>query len=272
MSYILNKIKGFIVGAFLSTKKIDELLVTSNKDIQGSINETGIHQTKKHKSNFINKLIKGEINELYLKNFYKILKRSDQIFYSLNNEKEYDDFVSGVKAVSEIDKPRVVNFNKFSFEFFTKNDTIKLLYNEEIFKALREVVSDDGDSFKISDLRRSKMIKHRLSLNRKNDVVNKLEEITEYIRIVENRSSKLFIEFYIPLKYGVSEIPTRGSIFKQLTDISGGKFVDKYGDIFEFEIDDYIKRGATTKYHVLYFKLSDFNITDGVERIIKKKQ
>ena len=99
------------------------------------------------------------------------------------------------------------------------------------------------DAIDIVDINKiSKQFKFPLEVIRENEVVNKIEKLTEFLHVKKIGFEFRQLEFFIPLKYKTSEIEEDSDIFKQLTDFQQVFIRDDYGQLIGFAVNNYVKR------------------------------
>jgi hypothetical protein len=108
-----------------------------------------------------------------------------------------------------------------------------------------------------------KALKRRFPLRiiRENDeVVNKLERLTEYLHIKKITSELRLLEFFIPSMYKSFEVSENSDIFAELTSINQVWISDEYGTMYGYKINDYYKRSL-----IYSDKNSDFLLYDVIK-------
>lgn len=99
------------------------------------------------------------------------------------------------------------------------------------------------DAIDIVDINKiSKQFRFPINVIRENEVVNKIEELTEFLHVKKIGFEFRQLEFFIPLKYKTTEIETDSDVFKQITDIQQVFIRDDYGQLQGFAINNYVKR------------------------------
>jgi hypothetical protein len=75
-----------------------------------------------------------------------------------------------------------------------------------------------------------------------NSVLNKIEQLTEFLHVKKIGFDSKRFEFFIPLKFKTETIEDGSIIFNELININSIFIKDAYGDLIAYRIDEYIKR------------------------------
>ena len=110
----------------------------------------------------------------------------------------------------------------------------------EIVETKREV-SDTGFEG-LNSYEKSKQRKFPLKIVRKEEVPNKIEQLTQYLHVKKINSKHRILEFFIPKKYKLFEISEENDIFTEITDIDQVWLTDEYGGRYGYTVNDYRKR------------------------------
>lgn len=117
----------------------------------------------------------------------------------------------------------------------------------------------------------ARMKKYPLTIVRKNQVVNRIEQLTEFLHVKQVTEQHKILEFFIPKKFKLEEITDDDPIFQELISIDQVWFKDEYGDRNSYKITKYHKRGEYKKYtekgelNPNGFDIIKFTATDIVE-------
>jgi hypothetical protein len=107
-----------------------------------------------------------------------------------------------------------------------------------------DVIEAKGDGFEVKDMElKSKQFEFPIKAYRDDEtIVNKIEQLTEYVHIKQTAFEYRQLEFFIPLKYGTSEIEEDSVIFKELINIKGIFVKNDYGEKLGFGVIKFLKR------------------------------
>ena len=136
----------------------------------------------------------------------------------------------------------------------TKDDDYELLYifnNKPIEVGLAKVVDvvektqkeNVNYEYEVHDIqRKSKQFEFPLKAVRNADVLNKIEELAEYLHVKKIGFEHRQLEFFIPLMYKTNEIGDDDKIFNELIDFREIFLKDEYGQLKGFGITKFLKR------------------------------
>jgi len=89
----------------------------------------------------------------------------------------------------------------------------------------------------------SKQFKFPINVIRENqDVINKIEELTEFLHVKKIGFEHRQLEFFIPLQFKTNELDEDSDIFKEIVNIKQVFIRDDYGELIGFGVNKYIKR------------------------------
>jgi len=74
------------------------------------------------------------------------------------------------------------------------------------------------------------------------DIVNRIEQLTEYLHVKKIGFEYRVLEFFIPLKFKTTELTDDSKIFKEILDIKEVFIRDDYGELKGFGIIKFMKR------------------------------
>jgi hypothetical protein len=86
------------------------------------------------------------------------------------------------------------------------------------------------------------------------EIVNKIEQLTEFLHVKKIGFEHRQFEFFIPLKFKTIEIQDDSIIFKELTDIKEIFIRDEYGELIGFGVTKYLKRITHNTHEVWKFQ------------------
>lgn len=283
MKKLLNKLKlklsllKFYIG--VSVAGADKIL----KSEDHSISEKDKKSTRKlHSNETLEKFYAGKADEKYTQQFYEILKKADLFMKKATPYKMAavaDRF--GMSLGREIIKGETVeehfgfydekhvNAGKTLLEVIdkeieerrTKDDDLKVIDMVDN-KAILPTISDSIEYALMSNLERAKLLKYPIKLIRDNDeIVNKLEMITEYMHVKRINDTHSQLEFFIDKKFKLDKIETEGEIFQELINIKQVQYNGKYEDKYIFNVLKFLKRyNHNDRYEVLKFFVQNVEI------------
>jgi hypothetical protein len=105
-------------------------------------------------------------------------------------------------------------------------------------------------------LNKSKQFKFPMSVVRHEDkeVLNKIEELTEYLHVKKIGFEHRILEFFIPLKFKINEVVTDSALFNEIIDVEEVHMRDEYGELKSFGLLKFEKRITHKTYEVLKFQ------------------
>ena len=249
------------------------LFNTENEILKADPNNLGEKnkyvQRMRHRNPVLEKFYAGQTDEKYVQDYYEILKKADLYMknatpfkmavgadrHGMNYGKEdkygrvhehfgFYDVKSkhAGKTLNEVIQEEMINRR-------TTDDDYELLHifdNKPIDTGLLKLPDDISDnvSFSVEDLiTKAKTIEFPMKVYRNdNEIVNKIEQITEFLHVKKIGFDFVLLEFFIPLKFKTNTIDEESKIFKELTDLDQIFFKDRYGKMIAFKVNDYVKR------------------------------
>lgn len=283
MKKLLNKLKlklsllKFYIG--VSVAGADKIL----KSEDHSVSEKDKKSTRKlHSNETLEKFYAGKADEKYTQQFYEILKKADIFMKKATPYKMAavaDRF--GMSLGREIIKGETVeehfgfydekhvNAGKTLLEVIdkeieerrTKDDNLKVIDMVDN-KAILPTISDSIEYALMSNLERAKLLKYPIKLIRENDdVVNKLEMLTEYMHVKRLDDTHSQLEFFVNKKFNLDKIETDSEIFQELINIKQVQYSGKYEDKYIFNVLKFLKRyNHNDRYEVLKFFVQNVEI------------
>jgi hypothetical protein len=137
----------------------------------------------------------------------------------------------------------------------TNDDDYELLYiftNKpievglaDIMDIVQETDKENVDhEFEVMDIwKKSRTFKFPIKAYREDEnVVNKIEELTEYLHVKKIGFEYRQLEFFIPLQFKTEEIEENSPIFNEITNIKSIFVKNDYGELVAFGINKLIKR------------------------------
>lgn len=115
----------------------------------------------------------------------------------------------------------------------------------------------ESDEYQVMDIaNKSKLFKFPIKVQRDNEyVVNKIEQLTEFLHIKKIGFEYRQLEFFIPLKFKTDKLDENSEIFKEITNIKSIFVRNDYGELMGFGIIEFKKRiKYNDTYDVLLFQ------------------
>ena len=250
-----------------------EILKANPDDLDESKKKT---TRKLHRNPLLEKFYAGQRDEKYVQDYYELLKKADKfiktatthqrlvaidrhmrhLYDDENNQKDqygrrynYTGFFDenhkhAGKTLGEV-------LDAEMEERRTKDDDLELLHifnNKPIEVGLASVFdvvekNDRDGNLIVKDLEnKSKQFQFPIKIMRDEDVLNKIEQLTEFLHIKKIGFEHRQLEFFIPLKYNTSGVTDQSNIFNELINIKAIYVRNEYGELVAFGITNYIKR------------------------------
>lgn len=237
-------------------------------------------QRKLHRNQLLEKFYAGKKDEKYMENYYEILRRSKKFLKESDPNKiaatadKHGNITYGQK-----DK---YGRRKEHFGFFdekhkhsgktigevltiemeerrTKDDDYQLLriYDNkpinvglvnifDVVEKTKEVSGEENYKENVFDiLSQSKQFKFPIRVLRKednNNVINKIEELTEFLHIKKIGFEHRQLEFFIPLKYKTNILENNSDIIKEIITFENIFINDEFGELQGYGIVKFMKR------------------------------
>ena len=230
------------------------------------------NQRMRHRNQLLEKFYAGQTDEKYVKDYYEVLKKADKFIrtatphqmavaadrhgmsYGMKDRygrryEHYGFFDDKHKhAGKTLGEVIAMEFE----ERRTKDDDLDIMYifnNKPVevgFEKILDVVEKkEGtlDEYEVKDLyKKSKTFQFPIQIVREKDVVNKIEELSEFLHVKKIGFEYRQLEFFIPLKFKTNELTEDSNIFKEIIDIQQVYVRDEYGEMIGFSVDKYFKR------------------------------
>ena len=231
------------------------------------------NQRMRHRNQLLEKFYAGQTDEKYVKDYYEVLKKADKFIRTATPHQmaiaadkhgtsygmkdrwgrryEHYGFFDGKHKHSGKTLAEVLAL-EFE-ERRTKDDDLEIIYifnNKPIEVGLAKVIDvvekKEGsvDEYEVFDMqKKSKQFQFPIKVSRENpDVVNKIEELTEFLHIKKIGFEYRQLEFFVPLKFKTTEFDEDSDVFKEIIDIQQVYLNDEYGQLMGFTVNKYIKR------------------------------
>lgn len=228
------------------------------------------NQRKLHRNQVLEKFYAGQTDEKYVKEYYEILKGADKF---LRDSTSHKIAVTADKHGSNLGKMGIDgNYVNEHFGFFddkhknkgktlgdvlaeelkerrTNDDDyelIRIFNNTPIEVGLPDVFIDDNIEKKdvVWDVfQKSKQLKFPLKVIRENEnIVNKIEELTEFIHVKKVGFDFMQLEFFIPLKFKTNQFDDNSDIILEIINFNNVYMRDQYGELIGYKIVGFSKR------------------------------
>lgn len=270
MKGIITWIKIAFVSAMIrvsmAMKGVEDDLKAHAADLVNGVKR----EFKKRTSNpILKKFEQGETDEKYVEAYYTILKKADEVVRSSNPDKAAKLADKHGVNIGAKDKwgvrwdhhgfldPKHRHYGKTLKEIRdleieerkTSEDNypvVAMFYNKAALSFLdtTKIIQTENDSININDLAEmAKLHKFPLTIIRPNPkVVNRLEQLTDYLHVKGVTSKHFILEFFVPTKFGLNKISNDSPIFKELIDVDQVWFGDEYGDKHYYRVTEFYKR------------------------------
>jgi hypothetical protein len=240
------------------------------------LNDKNKKETRKlHRNQLLEKFYQGQRDEKYVQDYYELLKKADKF---MRTSTQHQIAVATDKHLRFDEKKDPYGKRYYHYGFFdekhkhagktvgevlelemkerrTKDDEYELLHifnNKPIevgFAKVLDVVEktgkEDGDfEYEVLDVfRKSKQFEFPIKVHReKEDAVNRIEQLTEFLHVKKVAFEYRQLEFFIPLKFKIDEIAEDSDIFKEIVDIKNVFIKNDYGELTGFGIIKFLKR------------------------------
>jgi len=143
----------------------------------------------------------------------------------------------------------------------TKDDDYELLtiYNNKpievgmtkFYDAIQDAIKENIE-FEIAS---PKSYEFPIKIVRENqNVVNKIEQLAEFLHVKKIGFEHRQLEFFIPLKFKTQDVDENSDIFKELIDIKEIFIKDEYGELIGYGVTKYLKRIIHNTHEVWKFQ------------------
>jgi hypothetical protein len=265
--WIYIKIHTILINISLALHNTEiEVLKANPNDLQ----ERDKRETRKlHRNPVLEKFLQGQTDEKYVKDYYELLRRADKFMrnatprqmavaadkygtnYGMKDQygRTFEHYGFFDEKHKNAGKTLAEVLEKEYKERRTTDDDLELIYifnNKPIMAGIAkfydaiEKSKTDNTQFEVTAV---KSLEFPLKIERENNnVVNKIEQLTEFLHIKKIGFEYRQLEFFIPLKFHTSELPEGSEIFKEIINIKEVYMRDEYGQLHGFAILKYLKR------------------------------
>jgi hypothetical protein len=272
---MVKQIKGFFLSLLIrisiALKNVEEDLKANVDDLFGGHK---IQYKKRHSNPVLRRMEDGTRDENYMQQFYEVLKKADEFVRSANPDKAAkvaDRYGMNIGAKDKwgvrwdhhgfLD-PKHKHYGKTLKEIRDleiqerklKDDDYPIVTmftnkSELSFVQATKILHQKEDSFQVPELAEmATKQKFPLMVVRKENVVNRIEQLTEFVHIKGITSKHFIIECFIPSKYGLKKYDENSDVFKQLITADQMWFTDDYGDKHAYRITSFYKRTKHIEY------------------------
>ena len=237
------------------------------------LTERGKKETRKlHRNPLLEKFYAGKRDEKYVQDYYELLKKADKFIrtatphkmavaadqhgsnYGLKDQygRRYEHYGFFDDKHKHAGKTLGEVLAQEFEERRTKDDDLEILYifnNKPIEVGLAKVMDvvekseKEGVEFVVADIqKKSQQFEFPIKGFREDDVVNKIEQLTEYLHVKKIGFEFRQLEFFIPLQFKTMKIEENSEIYKDLTNIKSIFVNNEYGELMGFGIIKLVKR------------------------------
>lgn len=236
-------------------------------------------QRKLHRNPMLEKFYAGQSDEKYVQEYYDVLKKADKFIRTATPNQRLLAIDKHMRHLNEeLDQKdqygRRYNYTGFFDEKHkhagktlgevlenemeerrTKDDDFKLLYmfnNKpievgfvKVLDVLEKNDKEDADfEYEVQDMfKKSKSFEFPIKIeHNNNNIVNKIEQLTEYLHVKKIGFEHRQLEFFIPLKFKTSGVTDQSEVFNELTDVKEVFVKDEYGKLIAFGVTKFLRR------------------------------
>lgn len=264
-------IHGWIIKISISLYNTEEQILKADPNDLDEKNKKNHRMI--HRNPVIEKMLQGQRDEQYVSDYYEILKKADKFLRNSSPEKiamaadkygmnygqkdrwgrryehygfydpKHKHYGKTLKQamVAEIEE-RKTKDDDYPLEFMFDNAPVLegLAKVSEIKETKRDVSSTGFEA--LNEYEKAKQRKFPLKVVRQKEVINKIEQLTEYLHIKKIDSTHRILEFFIPKKYKIFELSEKSNIFTEIINIDQVWLTDEYGEKYGYKITNYKKR------------------------------
>ena len=218
------------------------------------------------RSQLLQKFEQGQRDEKYVQDYYELLKKADKFMRNATPHQKaaaadrwgmnvgikdkygrrydhvgfFDDkHKHAGKTIKEVLEAELL-------ERRTNDDDYELLAiinNDPIETGLSKVEEVVDDELLVNDmLNKSKTLEFPIKVTRETEVVNKIEQLAEFMHIKKIGFEHRQLEFFIPLKFKTTGVTEGSKIFTELINVGHVYVNDEYGDVAGFNVHSFEKR------------------------------
>jgi len=271
--WVYIKIHSLLINIGMALYETEINILKANpSDLDERNNHT---QRMRSRNRLLEKFYAGQRDERYVQDYYALLKKSDKFMKTSTSHKmavaadKYgtsygmkDQYGRRFEHYGFFDEKHK-NVGKTLGEVLaqefedrrTKDDDYEILYifnNKPIEVGLVNIMDvvektqkDDADfEYEVLDMfRKSKQFDFPIKAYREDEnVVNKIEQLTEYLHVKKIGFEFRQFEFFIPLKFNTINIEENSEIFNDIINIKSIFVRNEYGELMGFSIHNFLKK------------------------------
>ncbi len=239
------------------------------------------NQRMLHRNPLLEKFYQGQTDQKYVQDYYEVLKKADQFIKKSDKVKYGTAADKNGMSYGKKDKwgrrhehygffdPKSKNYGKTLEEVLknemnerrTKDDDYELLEiynNERILDGLTnsfDVVETTNNGDKILSDITKQIKKDRFPINiirNNNNVINKIEQLTDFLHVKRIDDEYRQLEFFLNLKYKTDKLSEDDKIFKELINIENVWVYNDYGELDSYKIEKFKKRIVYNDTHEVF--------------------
>ncbi len=233
-------------------------------------------QRKLHHNQLLEKFYAGQTDEKYVREYYDVLKKADKFIRTATPHQKAVAMDKHLRFEEEKKDQYGRRYNYYGFydekhkyagktigevieiemeERRTKDDDYQLLYIfnnipievglAKVFNVVEKTKKEGVDfEYEVMDtIKKSKQFDFPIKATHSNEnILNKIEQLTEFLHIKKIGFEHRQLEFFIPLKFKTSTITEESDLFKELIDIKEIFVKNEYGELMGFGVTKYLKR------------------------------
>ncbi len=234
------------------TRDYYEILKKADKFMRNATAHEMAVAADKHGMNYANEAMNKVMDNLKKGN--KEIAEIKNISDENNNEvcehlgffdKKHKYFGKTIAEVAAIEiEERRTKDDDYEIVYMFKNSPIETGIGK-IFDILEKTTKEDATyEYEVVDVyKKSKQFEFPIKVYRDNkDILNKIEQLAEFLNVKKIGLEYRQLEFFIPLKFKTNEIETDSYIFKEIMDMKEVFIRDEYGTLRGFAIKEFTKR------------------------------
>jgi len=231
-----------------------------------------------HRNRILEKFYAGQTDEKYVQDYYELLKKADGFMRNASvREKAIATDKHGLNVGQKDQYGRRYDHIGFFREGHknagktmgevievemeerkTTDDDYEIVHifnNEPIEVGLSKIDEIVDGEYNIEDLnKKSKTFEFPIKIYRENkDIVNKIEQLTEFLHVKDIGFENRQLEFFIPEKFKTEDIKEGSKIFSDLILMKELIIKINYNENIGFRIDSFVKRIKHKTYEVWKF-------------------
>lgn len=280
-TYLTYSYIKFFIGTLLANVEAD---IFGEKADLNEKNRKNIRM--RHKNNVLEKFYQGQRDDAYTHQYYELLRKADKFMKSATPEKmaivadkfsmsygmkdkwgrRYEHYGFYDEKSKHAGKTLAEVIAENYEERRTKDDNYPMItiFNNKpieagLTKALKTEVKKtekdgvDHEYETLNIMEKSKQFVFPIKVYRDTDVVNKIEQLTQFLHLKKITEELVQLEFFIPLKFKTTDVEENSDIFNELTTMKHIGINDEYGVVRRFGGLKYKKRLTHDDFDVIKF-------------------